>query len=139
MRKIILTGALIGGLLMASLTALSALANQLAGLPFVPFSFFDWQVRVIPAFLVNFGKNTMEDVVIGVNSIFHFASTDTVAKISEHMLAITLFVIFGMIAGAIFYAIMARRDQSKLTDSSTPGILFGVILGIPLAIIHNYV
>jgi hypothetical protein len=42
------TGALVGALLTAPLIGVMYLADQLGGLPFVPFDLFDWLTRVLP-------------------------------------------------------------------------------------------
>ena len=49
------TGIPVGAFLSASLTAIMYLAYQLAGLPYVPFDFFDWMTRVLPGPVVTFG------------------------------------------------------------------------------------
>jgi hypothetical protein len=52
-------GALLGALFTAPLLGLLFLGQQLIGLPFIPFTLFDWLTRVLPGPLVTFGLDSM--------------------------------------------------------------------------------
>ena len=95
------TGALVGALLTAPLLALMYLANELAGLPFVPYDLFDWATRVLPGGLVTFGIDMMIDTLL----LFGISVADT-AKIAEKVIAVLQFFFIGVVAGAIFFAVM---------------------------------
>jgi hypothetical protein len=69
-------GALIGGLLTAPAIALMFFADQIAGLPFIPFDVFDFISRHLPGQLITFGIDTMVDLIIK----FKLGETSTAAK-----------------------------------------------------------
>jgi hypothetical protein len=107
------------------------LANQLAGLPFVPFDLFDWVTRVLPGPLITFGIDRMIDLIL----LFGLDVAD-VAKTAEQMMAIGQLLIIGVIAGAVFFAIMTvRRIKPDLMASLVIGALFGLpLIAISIAI-----
>lgn len=117
-------GALVGGLLTASLIGIMYLANQLVGLPFVPFDLFDWLTRVLPGPLITFGIDRMIDTItwLGLN-------VADVAKTAERAMAILQFFVMGVVAGAVFWAIMSmRRIKADLTAS----LVIGALTGLPM-------
>ena len=57
------TGALAGALLTGALIGVMYFADQLAGLPFIPFDLFDWIARVLPGAVVTFGIDLMIDAM----------------------------------------------------------------------------
>lgn len=124
-------GALIGGLLTAPLIGLMYLANQLAALPFVPFDLFDWITRVLPGPLITFGIDRMIDLIL----LFGLDVAD-VAKTAERAMAVLQFFVIGVVAGAVFWAIMtARRIKPDLIASLVIGALFGLpMIAISIAI-----
>jgi DMSO/TMAO reductase YedYZ molybdopterin-dependent catalytic subunit len=124
-------GALVGGLLTAPLIGLMYLANQLAGLPFVPFDLFDWVTRVLPGPLITFGIDRMIDLIL----LFGLDVAD-VAKTAEQAMAILQFFVIGVIAGVVFFAILTvRRIKPDLMVSLVIGALFGLpMIAISIAI-----
>lgn len=122
--KIAATGALVGGLLTAAMISLMYLANQVAGLPFAPFDLFNWISRMLPGAVITFGIDLMIDtmLLLGINV------ADT-AKLAEQMMAVTLFLVLGIVTGAIFYAIIsARRIKMGFMD----GLVLGALFGLPI-------
>jgi DMSO/TMAO reductase YedYZ molybdopterin-dependent catalytic subunit len=125
--RIIALGALVGGLLTAALTAVLYLANQLFNLPFVPFDLFNWVTRVLPGDLVTFGIDTMIDTML-------FLGIDVAesAKTAERVSAVLQFMALGIIAGALYFAIMSWRRSN---GEKLAGLVAGALFGLPLAAI----
>ena len=126
----IFIGGLVGGLLTAPLIAILYLGDQLAGLPFVPFDLFDWVARTLPGGVITFGIDTMVSLITGLN----LGETSSTAKTAEQLMGLATFVLLGVVAGAIFFAIM-NRSKEALVMGYTPGIVLGLIFGIPLIVI----
>ena len=59
-------GGLVGGLLTMTLMSMLFLADQIAGLPFIPFDVFDFVSRQLPGPLLTFGIDTMVDMIIAL-------------------------------------------------------------------------
>lgn len=128
----ILTGALVGGLVMAPLMALLYLGDVFAGLPFLPFDLFDWISRTLPGPLITFGIDTMVDLIRALN----IGELDETAKLAEQTIGLTTFLVLGIIAGMILFAILRRRPQP--TNVIT-GVIFGIVLVVPLLAISSLV
>ncbi len=94
------TGLAVGALLGAALLGVFALGS-LAGIPVVPFTVFEWLIRVLPGGLVNFGLDLMVRVLDGLS----LNSADT-AKAAEQVLAVTL-------------ALCCRSDRRTVCSSSS--------------------
>ena len=125
--KILATGALVGGLLTAPLIVLMYLGKQIAGLPFAPFDLFNWIALVLPGAVITFGIDLMIDTMLflGVNV------ADS-AKIAEQVMAVALFLLFGIIAGAVFFWVLSlRQHKTGLLD----GIVTGMLFGLPVVVI----
>jgi DMSO/TMAO reductase YedYZ molybdopterin-dependent catalytic subunit len=120
-------GLLVGGLLTAPLLGLMVLADQLAGLPFVPFDFFDWITRVLPGPVVTFGIDLMIDAML----LLGVGVADT-AKTAEQVIAIVQFFVIGVVIGAVFFIVMeVRQAKSDLTS----GLVLGALFGLPMVAI----
>ena len=117
------TGIPVGAFLSASLTAIMYLAYQLAGLPYVPFDFFDWMTRVLPGPVVTFGIDLMIDTMLwlGINV------ADS-AKTAEQIIAVLQFFIGGTIAGTLFYAVLSIR---KIKPDFIAGLVMAALFGLP--------
>ncbi|MGW8226587.1 MAG: molybdopterin-dependent oxidoreductase [Anaerolineales bacterium] len=122
--KIAGTGALVGGFLTAAMISLMYLANQIAGLPFAPFDLFNWISRMLPGAVITFGIDLMIDtmLLLGINV------ADT-AKLAEQILAVTLFLVLGILTGAIFYTIINTR---KIQLDRMSGLVLGALFGLPI-------
>jgi hypothetical protein len=128
----ILTGALVGLLLTAPLIVISALANQIAGLAFAPFDVFPFIRDITPGGLLTFVIDTMVDSIIALN----VGRVDIVSKVVEQGMAIGMLLGIGIIAGAIFFAVM---KPSQGDQSYGPGVLLGLLVGVPVALISAQV
>lgn len=123
----IFTGALIGALLTAPLIAVFYLAWKLFGLPFAPFNIFDWVARILPGPVVTFGIDSLVSTIRSLG----FTDTAETAKTAEQLMAVAIFLIAGIVAGAILFAVLCRLKKSALRA----GIIFGVINGVIVLII----
>jgi hypothetical protein len=117
-----LTGALVGALLTAPLVAVFYAGWKLAGLPFIPFHVFDWTARILPGRVITFGIDSMVRAIRGL----HIADTASAAKAAEQAMAITVFLVAGIVAGALLFAIL----RTLRTRSSFAGALLGAGLGV---------
>ena len=117
-------GALVGALLTAPLIGIMYLADKLLGLPFIPFDLFDWLTRMLPGQIVTFGIDLMIDALrlVGV-------SVAASAKPAERTLAVGQFLLIGVVAGTLFYAVAGLRG-GRPTRSA--GLLIGAVVGIPM-------
>jgi DMSO/TMAO reductase YedYZ molybdopterin-dependent catalytic subunit len=118
----LLTGALVGALLTAPLVAVFYAAWKLAGLPFVPFHVFDWTARILPGRVITFGIDSMVQAIRALR----IADTASAAKAAEQAMAITVFLVAGILAGAFVFAI----GRAFRTRSTFPGALVGTALGV---------
>jgi len=118
------TGALAGALLTAPLIGVMYLANQVVGLPFVPFDLFDWLTRVLPGPLITFGIDLMIDTMrwLGV-------SVADTAKTAEQIMAVLQFFLGGIIAGLVFFGVVSAR---KIKSDAIAGIVMAALFGLPL-------
>lgn len=125
MRKLGLgTGALVGLLLTASLAGILYLGDQIFGLPFIPFEVFNWVARILPGDLVTFGIDLMIDTML-----FLGISVVDAAKTAERGMAIVQFLAGGVLAGAVYFAVMRAR---QLKASWLSGLIMGALFGLPL-------
>ena len=118
------TGALCGALLTAPLMGVMYLADELAGLPFIPFDLFDWITRVLPGSVVTFGIDLMIDTMRQVG-----VSVADTAKTAEKALAILQFFFMGVVGGALFFAFV--RLHGGPPDLLT-GLVAGALAGLPM-------
>lgn len=117
-----LTGALVGALLTAPLVAVFYAGWKLAGLPFLPFHVFDWTARILPGRVITFGIDSMVRAIRGL----HIADTASAAKAAEQAMAVTVFLVAGIIAGGVLFALL----RALRTRSSFGGALLGAGLGV---------
>ena len=125
--QIFATGALVGGLLTASMISIMFLAETIAGLPFAPFNLFNWISRMLPGPVITFGIDLMIDtmLLLGINV------ADT-AKLAEQGMAVLLFLILGILTGALFFIIIYLR-QIKMDILA--GLVLGALFGFPIVAI----
>ncbi|HRF98531.1 MAG TPA: hypothetical protein PLZ51_25160, partial [Aggregatilineales bacterium] len=119
-------GIFIGGLFTLPLITFLFLADNLLGLPFLPFDVFSFVRDLIPGAILTFGIDSM----IAVIRIFGL-DLDTSAKLAEQAMAIGMVVVIGSIVGGIIYASINRLKR----DSVTIGAILGVALGTAMALI----
>lgn len=126
-----LWGAVIGLLLIAPVTAVLYLANQLAAWPFAPFNLFDWISGVLPGDLLTFGIDMMIDtlLLIGGNEAVRNA------KAAEQLMAVGMFLAAGIVAGAIFFTILRLLKRTNWIF----GLIIGVLFAIPFILMNAQV
>ncbi len=122
-RPTIWLGALVGGLLTSVLTAALYLADQVAGLPFIPFDLFDFVSRLLPGPLLTFGIDRMVDII----TVFNLGETSAAAKNAELLMALAAFIALGIVLAALAFGIMNRRETAA--RSVTPGFVLGLAFG----------
>ena len=123
-------GALVGLLLTAPLVVISALANQLAGLPFVPFDLFPFIRDNTPGGIMTAVIDVMVDTLIALN----VQRIDQAAKVAEQFMAILMLVGVGVVAAGLYFLVMRRV---AITSWFAPGLGIGLVVGLPLALISN--
>ncbi|MCJ7625205.1 MAG: hypothetical protein MUO76_17040 [Anaerolineaceae bacterium] len=118
------TGALIGLLLTAPMTAVMYLANRLVDLPFAPYDLFDWVARILPGPIITFGIDSMVSVMLflGIN-------VAEAAKTAERAIAVLQFLGAGIVIGAIYMYLMKK---TYARTSSLSGSLLGSMFGLPM-------
>ena len=124
----ILLGALVGGLVSLPLLALFYVGQQVAGFPFVPFNVFNTVRDFTPGGVITFVIDQMISVITSLN----LGRVDTTAKLIEQSMGILMMLAIMVIAGMVFFIVM-RRQQHR--QEWIPGILLGLIVGFPLAVI----
>lgn len=124
------TGAWVGLLLTVPLIVVSALGNQLAGLPFVPFDVFPFIRDLTPGAILTFVIDTMVNTITALD----IGRVDEAAKTAEQGMSILMVVGIGIVAGAIFFAVL---NAIKARNVALPGLLFGLIVGVPIGLISQ--
>ena len=122
-RPTIWLGALVGGMLTSVLTAALFLADQVAGLPFIPFDLFDFGSRLLPGPLLTFGIDRMVDMI----TAFNLGETSAAAKNAELLMALAAFIVLGIVVATLGFGIMNRRETAA--RSVTPGFVLGLAFG----------
>ena len=123
-------GALVGLLLTAPLVVVSALANQLAGLPFVPFDLFPFIRDNTPGGIMTAVIDVMVDTLIALN----VQRVDQAAKTVEQGMAMLMLIGVGVVAAGVYFVAMRRM---AVTSWFASGLGIGLIVGLPLALISN--
>ncbi len=126
----IVVGALVGGLVTLPLMGIMYLAEQVAGLPFAPFDLFDWLARVLPGDVIALSISTMVSIISELN----LGETSSTAKSLKEVTALGLFLLLGMVAGAVFFAILRTRSMRL---SSSAGLVLGLGAGVVMLLISN--
>jgi DMSO/TMAO reductase YedYZ molybdopterin-dependent catalytic subunit len=119
-------GALIGALVTAPLLALSYVAWTLVGLPFVPFTIFDWISRVLPGSIITAGIDTM---VWSIRTL-RLGATASAAKMAEQTMAIMVCLVAGAVAGGLIGLLRARRNAAQAA-----GVAIGLTAGVLVLLI----
>ena len=129
----ILLGALVGALLTVALTSILFLADQAAGLPFIPFDVFDFVSRQLPGPLLTFGIDTMVEMIIA----FDMGETSVAAKTAEQLMGLGAFLALGAVVLAIFFGMLNRSKTSA--RSLRPGLMLGLGFGALMMLISEQV
>ncbi len=133
-------GAVVGLILTAPLVGLMFLADRLLDLPFVPFTLFDWIADNTPGPLITFGIDAMIETLLLFN-----LSVAAAAKTSERVVAVMMVLAIGVVAAAVFFAVMRSRAAGShgpeggwlagLFSRPLPGLAVGIIVGAPLTLV----
>jgi DMSO/TMAO reductase YedYZ molybdopterin-dependent catalytic subunit len=115
------TGLAAGAVVTASLIALVAL-GELAGLPSMAFTVFEWLIRVLPGRLVVFGL----ELTLRVLEVLGFNIKNT-AKTAEEVLALTSLFVAGCLIGALFFGLVRSQDPPRV---SRYGRAVGAVVGL---------
>ena len=113
-------GALVGALLAAALIAATYLGWKIAGLPFVPFDFFDWIIRELPGWIVTAGI----DSAVALLRAADIGGTSAAAKTAEQAMAIGVFLAAAILVGSLLFRVLRLSDE--------PALLLGTIVGAML-------
>jgi len=108
-RTSIAAGVGLGLLTSIPVVAVLSAGYRLFGLPYVPFSLFEWLTRVLPGDVVTFGIDRMVDVITGLG----VGPTSAVAKAAEMGLAVALIVLGGGLLGGVL-ALLGRILPDRL-------------------------
>ncbi|MBZ0278058.1 MAG: molybdopterin-dependent oxidoreductase, partial [Anaerolineae bacterium] len=127
-KSLIATGALVGALLTAPLIAIFFLVTQVAGTPFPPFDVFDWVGRTLPGPLVTFGI----DSIVSIITTLRLGTISTAAKTAEQTLAVLGMFGTGIVAAAVFFALMSRNNRKA---GQPAGAILGLVIGVPVTLI----
>ncbi len=132
----LITGALVAVTITAPLMAVLYLADQIAGLAFVPYDFFDWIGRVLPGDIVIRAIHTIVDIITSLN----LGETSSTAKTIETLIALVQFFVGGVVAGTILFAVLRWLDREGRADMLYfVGLIGGAILGLPMIVISLHV
>lgn len=132
-RPTIWLGALVGGMLTSVLTAVLFLADQVAGLPFIPFDLFDFVSRTLPGPLLTFGIDRMVDII----TVFNLGETSAAAKTAELLMGLAAFIGLGIVLAALGFGSMNRREAAA--RSLTPGLALGLVFGAVMMLLSAQV
>src|SRR5690606_31932593 len=99
--------------------------------PFIPFDVLDWIARNLPGGLITFGIDTMVTII----TTFQLGETSSAAKTAEHIMAISGLILTGTVMVAGFFFLRNRTHEAAASRNQLPGILLGLALGVPVALI----
>jgi DMSO/TMAO reductase YedYZ molybdopterin-dependent catalytic subunit len=115
-------GALVGLCLTAALLAVLFVATGLFGTPFPPYTLFDWLARALPGAMVTFGIDAMVSAIRALN----IGNLSDTAKTAERLLATSLIVVIGTLAGAAVF--LASRSSQRRGLGISAGAAIGILL-----------
>jgi DMSO/TMAO reductase YedYZ molybdopterin-dependent catalytic subunit len=130
-RTTIVLGVLTGVLITAPLMAILYLAEQAAGLPFVPYDLFDWLARVLPGDIIIRTIETMVDIITRLD----LGQTDTTAKTLETLNALAMFFGGGVVGSVILFVVLRQFGVLNKMPAYLAGLGFGFIFGLPMLLI----
>jgi hypothetical protein len=110
------------------LAVVTGIGLRLAGLPFPPFDLFDWEARVLPGAVLGFTIDTIVTLVRGLD----VGPTATAAKVAEHVVALSQFLVLGVLVGVVLVLSVRRRPALGPRVGALVGaasITFGFIRG----------
>ena len=123
-----LTGALVGLLLGGPLLAVLFVADQAAGLPFLPFDLFALVRDALPGNIITGGIDTMVDAIIALN----LGQVDTTAKLVEQLMGLAFVLAVTTLLGALTFTVLRRADPDRRIVA---GLGLGFAAGLLMAFI----
>lgn len=126
-------GAAVGALLTPVVMSLLFLADQMAGLPFIPFDVFDFVSRNLPGPLLTFGIDIMVDIIIA----FNLGETSTAAKAAEQVMGLGAFWILGVLVSMLLFIIINRGQTTSRRLSA--GFIIGLGFGLVMMLISSQI
>lgn len=123
-------GILAAAFLTICLIAVLYAAWKVAGLPFVPYEVFDWQARVLPGSVIEFGIGTMVTIIRALK----LGPTSTTAKVGEQTMAILGFLFAGVVAGAILFLLVRSRHGR---GAVAQGVVLGAIAAVASILVNR--
>ncbi len=115
-----MTGLAAGALTTTPLLGVFAV-GWLVGIPFVPYTVFEWLIRVLPGSVVNFGLDLTLRVLAGLG----LDIKDT-AKTAEQVLAVASLFLAGLLIGLIFFGVVRSNNRRRVAGY---GLAVGVVVG----------
>ncbi|MBN2471547.1 MAG: molybdopterin-dependent oxidoreductase [Anaerolineae bacterium] len=119
-------GAAAGALVTLPLMAVMFAASRLLGVTFPPFDVFNWLARVLPGEVITAGI----DAIVAVIGAFDLGETSSTAKLIEQGLALVIFLLIGIAAGAAFFGANRPAGANRWL-----GLRFGLALAVPVLLI----
>ena len=115
------TGLAVGALLTAPLMGIFALGS-LARIPSVPFTVFEWLIRILSGRMVIFGLDLTVRVLEGLG--FNVKNT---AKTAEQVLALSSLFLAGLVIGLLFFTLVKTSDPRRIRCY---GLGVGAVVGV---------
>lgn len=122
------SGLFVSAMVTTALTGILLFGWRVAGLPFVPFDMFDRLTRVLPGRVIAFGIGTMLSVIRALN----LGPTSETAKTAEQAMAVSGFIVAGVIGGLILFAMLR---QMRGLHAMVLGMVLGIVLGVPAMLV----
>jgi DMSO/TMAO reductase YedYZ molybdopterin-dependent catalytic subunit len=103
--------------------AILYLGNQIASLAFLPFHSFDWMARILPGDLITTGI----DAIVKLIYLLNLSDTSRSAKLLEQLMALLMFVTFGLVLGVVITWFIGRFGRDRRQQSA---VRYGIIAGL---------
>ena len=121
-RSSLVFGAALGAFTSLAAIGLFRLGARVAGLPDLPLDLFDWLARILPGALIT----ASIDLMVTVITALRLGPTSAVAKLTEQLLALALFVLSGAAGGAVLAWLTSRLRQTDRRSLAIQGGLLAI-------------
>ncbi len=115
----LILGAVLGGVTILPMIALSYLGFIAVGLPFIPFDLFDWLARVLPGNLITIGIDSMVRTITALG----LGPIGATAKTLEQMMGVVIVIAAGTVAGGLMAWLSQHSGWSGSRIGATLGLL----------------